>query len=224
MSSLADERSLCFSGKEIRGDLSCLIETLARNTGLWPSAVLEWIWTLTSEECGRQLLRIKAEPPEWNSSVFLHTGTEFEQENEQRWGEGKRQKTRHGNVISRYHCSDKKSPLWKELFSNYLWSWNPFSSPPPPYIKGEMEINIPSSGNAVRLQTRDLFVLWARRLRCDLYGVTVSYRDARGSEAGAGVWAFRSSGGFGHRLRKKGIVSFLCVVLIFVFAAAIAIG
>ncbi|GIY69045.1 hypothetical protein CDAR_209211 [Caerostris darwini] len=99
---------------------------------------------------------------------------------------GVKERDKHGNVISRYHCSNKKSPLWKELFFELFTVAEHFFLPSALH-GGEMEINIPSSGNAVDevcLQTRDLFVLWARRLGRDL---SCLIETLARSEGGAGL-------------------------------------
>ncbi|GIY69038.1 hypothetical protein CDAR_209161 [Caerostris darwini] len=146
-----------------------------------------------------------------HSCVFLHTGTELEQENEQRWGEGKRQTWKCNLQVS---LLQQEVPLWKELFFELFTVVEHFFLPSALH-GGEMEINIPSWGNAgeeVLLQTRDLFVFWTERLGRDL---SCLIETLARSEGGAGLPQFWR--GFGHRLVKKVIVSFLCVVLIFCF-------
>ncbi|GIY76524.1 hypothetical protein CEXT_362621 [Caerostris extrusa] len=101
-----------------------------------------------------------------HSSVFLHTDTELEQENDQRWGAGKRQT---------WKCNIQVSLLQQEFLAFGRNCFHIIHGRGTlfflPSALHQMEINIPSSGNVgdeVRLQTRDLFVFGPERLGRDL--------------------------------------------------------
>ncbi|GIY69041.1 hypothetical protein CDAR_209191 [Caerostris darwini] len=83
--------------------------------------------------------------------------------------------------------------LCKELFFELFTVAEHFLLPSALH-RGEMEINIPSTGNGgdeVRLQTRDLCFL-GERLGRDL---SCLIETLARSEGASGLWAFRSSGG-----------------------------